>query len=179
MKKSLILCSLMMFAIINVFAQVAINDDGAAPDASAALDIDYTTKGVLLPRMTAAQRQAITSPATGLIVYQSDSPSGFWYYNGTAWELLTANDGTGTANYVTKWTSTGTLGSSIMYDNGNGVGIGTTNIWDKISFANNGSGLSWGNNYSRIYDSLQLHIMTDDHMYFDDRESGTRMYQYG
>ena len=62
-----------------------------SPDASAKLDIQSTTSGILIPRMTSAQRTAIASPATGLLVFDSDSDS-FWYYDGTMWiELLSDN----------------------------------------------------------------------------------------
>ncbi|HHH52631.1 MAG TPA: hypothetical protein ENK91_03150, partial [Bacteroidetes bacterium] len=40
---------------------------------------------ILIPRMTAAQRTAIPCPATGLMVYQNDGDTGFWYYDGTNW----------------------------------------------------------------------------------------------
>ena len=72
-----------------------------APDASAALDIVSTSKGALLPRLTAAQRLGIASPSPGLIVYQNDAPTsgvgagtlaGFWFNAGTAatpnWQRL-------------------------------------------------------------------------------------------
>jgi hypothetical protein len=58
---------------------------GAAADPSSMLDVTSTTKGMLVPRMTAAQRTAIGTPANGLLVYQTDAPIGFWYYNGTSW----------------------------------------------------------------------------------------------
>lgn len=54
-----------------------------SPDASALLDMSSTGKGVLLPRMTAAQKSAIASPATGLLVYQTDGTAGFYYNGGT------------------------------------------------------------------------------------------------
>ncbi|MGC4039385.1 MAG: hypothetical protein QM710_00925 [Flavobacterium sp.] len=64
-----------------------------APNASALLDISSTNKGVLVPRMTEAQRIAIPTPATSLLVYQTDTATGFWYYNGTAWVNLNSSGG--------------------------------------------------------------------------------------
>ena len=60
----------------------------STPDPSAALDVTSTTKGALIPRMTQAQRDAITSPATGLIIFQINPSSGFYYYNGAAWTSM-------------------------------------------------------------------------------------------
>jgi len=64
---------------------VAINTDGSNPDTSAILDVKSTTKGMLIPRLTATQKNAIVSPATGLLVYQTNSTPGFYYYSGSAW----------------------------------------------------------------------------------------------
>ena len=64
-----------------------------SPNTSAVLDLTSTTKGILIPRMTAAQRTAIATPATGLLVYQTNAPAGFYYYDGTAWLLLAAGSG--------------------------------------------------------------------------------------
>lgn len=66
-------------------AQVAIGT--ANPDPSAALDLSTTTKGLLIPRMTGGQRISITSPATGLLVYDTTYKS-IYGYNGTAWTNL-------------------------------------------------------------------------------------------
>ncbi|HPI06643.1 MAG TPA: hypothetical protein PLM41_09685 [Saprospiraceae bacterium] len=55
------------------------------PHASAALDVTSTTQGLLAPRMTQAQRNAIAAPATGLLVYQTDGVAGFYTYNGASW----------------------------------------------------------------------------------------------
>jgi hypothetical protein len=61
----------------------------ASPVASAKLDITSTTQGFLPPRMTATQRAAITSPAVGLVVYQSDGNEGLWIYtNANGWKAL-------------------------------------------------------------------------------------------
>lgn len=66
------------------FAQsVGINT--TSPNASAALDIVATDKGVLIPRLTMSQRNAIASPATSLLIYQTDGTTGFYYYNGATW----------------------------------------------------------------------------------------------
>jgi len=52
------------------------------PDNSSILDLQSTTKGLLSPRMTAAQRTAISAPAQGLQVYDTGSVTeGIWYYN--------------------------------------------------------------------------------------------------
>lgn len=60
-----------------------------SPVASAKLDITSTTQGFLPPRMTAAQRGAISSPAIGLVVYQTDGNEGLWIYtNGNGWKAL-------------------------------------------------------------------------------------------
>jgi len=65
------------------------------PDASAALDISSTSQGVLVPRMTASQRALIASPATGLLVYQTDNTPGFYFFNGTMWTSLNGTNGQG------------------------------------------------------------------------------------
>jgi hypothetical protein len=58
------------------------------PNGSSILELNSTNSGLLLPRMTSLQRTAINNPATGLLVYQTDSPAGFYYYNGSSWLLL-------------------------------------------------------------------------------------------
>lgn len=60
---------------------------GGSPDVSgtAYLSLTGTTGGFLTARMTAAQKNAIGSPATGLLIYQTDGTAGFYYYNGASW----------------------------------------------------------------------------------------------
>lgn len=75
---------LIMFASSPCFSQgVSINTTGAAADASALLDASSTTQGFLVPRITSAQRAAISNPATGLTVYQTDGTAGYYYNGGT------------------------------------------------------------------------------------------------
>ncbi|RYF20205.1 MAG: collagen-like protein [Flavobacteriales bacterium] len=80
---------------------VGINTDASTADNSAMLDVKSTEKGMLIPRMTAAQRNLIASPATGLLVYQTDGTSGFYFNQGTPsvknWILLGAKGDTGAA----------------------------------------------------------------------------------
>ena len=59
----------------------------AAPDPSAILDMQSTTAGVLPPRMTDAEMRAIPSPATSLLVFNTDAGY-LWFWNGTAWQGL-------------------------------------------------------------------------------------------
>jgi hypothetical protein len=76
-----------LFYNINAFSQqgVSINIAGTPPDNSAMLDVSSIVKGLLVPRMTEAQKNAITSPATGLLIYQTNNTIGFWYFNGAIW----------------------------------------------------------------------------------------------
>ena len=63
--------------------------NGETTIASAVLSATSTTRGFLPPRMTSAQRTAISSPATGLLVYQTDGTEGFYVYSGGSWKSLT------------------------------------------------------------------------------------------
>ena len=73
------------------FCQVSITTDNSSPDASAMLDIKSTQKGILIPRMTQSQRTGISSPALGLLVFQTDGQSGYYYFTGSAWIPLIAS----------------------------------------------------------------------------------------
>jgi hypothetical protein len=77
-----------MLASVPLFAQIGIGTKTPAP--SAALEITSSTnnKGILIPRITATQKDAIVNPAEGLLIYQTTAPTGFYYYTGTAWKLM-------------------------------------------------------------------------------------------
>lgn len=104
MRRILLLLIITLFLGFASFSQgISISGSNSIPDNSAMLDIKSTSKGLLIPRMTAAQRTAIASPATGLMIFQTDGSSGFYYYNGGAWTQL----GSGAAGPLTGWATTG------------------------------------------------------------------------
>ena len=90
---------LLLFTICTVILTIskAQNNVGIgtqSPHASAQLDVSSTTKGLLAPRMTTAQRTTIVSPAKGLLVYDTDANSLF-HYNGSSWVNLAGGGGGG------------------------------------------------------------------------------------
>ena len=81
MKKNLlipfIIGNLLLIATLHGFSQTGINTDGTPPDPSAGLDVKFPNKGLLPPRMTNEQMNAIPNPVSGLCVFCSDcGPSG-------------------------------------------------------------------------------------------------------
>ncbi len=85
--------------------------NNATPHSSAILDATSTTQGVLVPRMTTAERNAIVSPATGLLLYITDQTAGFYYYNGTKWVSMYSPTSTIVKRKVVDETVCGTGGS--------------------------------------------------------------------
>ena len=83
--KKITLIALMLFTALG-YAQVGINTN--TPDASSALEIESTTGGILIPRLTQTQRDDISAPATGLMIYQTNGTSGFYFWDGAAWTKI-------------------------------------------------------------------------------------------
>lgn len=82
-----ILFTLLVIISISTFnAQIGVGTN--TPNASAALDITSTTQGLLMPRMTSTERNAIASPANGLVVYQTNNTPGLYCYVNGAWALV-------------------------------------------------------------------------------------------
>ena len=75
----------MFLLSITGFAQIGIGT--TSPDASSLLDVNSTTQGMLTPRMTTTQRLAISDPAEGLLVYDTDE-SAFYYCETGSWSQL-------------------------------------------------------------------------------------------
>jgi hypothetical protein len=113
-------CLLFSYQIAS--AQVGIGT--TVPDASSLLDLSSTAKGMLAPRMTLAQKLAVATPATGLLIYQTDGAAGFWYYDGTAWRPF--------LNNTTGWTTLGNTGTVAGTNF-----IGTTDAVDFVTKTNN------------------------------------------
>ncbi|HMI80065.1 MAG TPA: hypothetical protein VK484_14795, partial [Ferruginibacter sp.] len=88
MKSFLLLLLTLLLSYFSRSQSLAINTDGSIASNSAILDIKSTTKGILIPRMDSAQRATIPTPATGLLVYQTNKDSGFYYFDGAAWQQL-------------------------------------------------------------------------------------------
>ncbi len=125
MKKATIFFFLFLIAGMSLYAQVGINSDNSAPDPSAMLDVKSTTKGLLVPRMTIAERDAIAVPATGLLIFCTDNNQ-YYTNKGTpavpGWMLVSS-----------QWAINGT---SIYYNGGN-VGIGVLSPTQKLEVNGN------------------------------------------
>lgn len=114
MKKAVLFYLLMCVGAISMRAQnVGINASGAAPDASALLDLSATNSGFLVPRMTLAQRNAIANPANSLLIYQVNGTTGYYYnegtpaapnwvrlYDGEGWSITGNNNTNAAANFL-------------------------------------------------------------------------------
>jgi uncharacterized protein (TIGR02145 family) len=90
-----LVCLLVLFASNPTQGQVKLGNNISNVQATAILEIESTSKGMLPPRMTTAQRDAIASPATGLLIYNIDKACNE-FFNGTGW----FNECTGQATQI-------------------------------------------------------------------------------
>ncbi len=151
MKQSFTIC-LILFSFFTNAQNVGIGTTN--PDATAQLDVSSNTKGILIPRMTLAQRTAIASPAQGLLVYQTDGIVGFYVNRSSGlfpnWSLISegANLWTtslGNSNYITN-TNTGN------------VGIGTNLPPHKFTVNNGDSAITLFNNSQTLATNINSNI---------------------
>jgi hypothetical protein len=114
------------------------------PDPSAALEVNSNSKGLLMPRLSLQQRNSIQNPAKGLIVYQTDMLSGFYYYDGAKWQPLASNTSEkSVAIDPNDWSFTGNAAPA-------GAFIGTTNAESlrfRVNNINSGIIESGGNTF--------------------------------
>ena len=145
MKTTFILFAFVLLAAKSRGQTVVVTDNSTyvTGQASSVLDVYSVSKGFLAPRMTTAQRIAITAPAVGLLVYQIDGVTGFYYYTGSAWSSLSSGSGwslTGNSgtSYPTNFLGTTDLKSlrfqtnsvqGLMLDSLGNVGIGASPVW--------------------------------------------------
>ena len=118
MRKYTIIVLMILFTALS-YAQVGINTN--TPDDSSALEIKSTSGGLLIPRMTVDQRDTISSPSEGLMIYQLNGTVGFYFYDGTAWTKIDGVAGTpGTngsdgASAYTVWLAAGNTGTETEF----------------------------------------------------------------
>ncbi len=133
---------------------VGINTTGNAPNSSALLDIDAASmspkKGLLLPRMTTSERNAISTPAAGLLIYNTDCLL-FNVYNGSSWTDMMGNAAAGTAPSTPVATAATAISSSQFTANWNlaanasSYRLDVSTASDFSSFVGSYNGLSVGN----------------------------------
>ncbi len=91
MIKNLVLFFVSLILLLSVkqisYAQIAVNNDGSLPNSSAMLDVQSTSQGLLLPRLSSAQRDAIQNPADGLMIFNTDTKI-LETFGGNTWEDL-------------------------------------------------------------------------------------------
>lgn len=104
-----------LFRTVPCFSQDNVGFGTLTPDSSAILELKSSDKGILIPRMSAAQRMAITNPAVGLLVYDTDSACFFFYKQPASWLSL--------CSLQIFSNSTGSAARAIIQVNNNGTGI--------------------------------------------------------
>jgi hypothetical protein len=117
-------------------SQVAINSNGAPANSSAMLDITSTNKGILIPRV--ADTSSVSTPAVGLLIYRTNLPQGFYYYNGQKWQKIgvegsSGSGSSGATNYVDLTTNQTVNGQKIWngnatFNSGINISGGTINL---------------------------------------------------
>ena len=146
MKKIILFAAII--ACLNSFSQnVAINTTGNGANASAMLDVSASNKGILIPRMTSADRQNIANPANGLLVFDITTNS-FWYFS-TAWkEMINAGGGNG---FSLPYSGANSSFANLFSINNTNTSAGSTAVYGKsgTTGSNMALGLSsgvWGEN---------------------------------
>ncbi len=142
MKTKLLLVLLLSFYFgIEAFSQsVGIGNDKFTPDQSAALEIRSIEKGLLISRMTETERDAISSPAIGLLIYQTDGTSGFYYYDGTIWQPLQGSSGDADADPTNEFQTLSISGDTLYLSDDGYVYLGGIGTGDITAVGSMGSG---------------------------------------
>jgi hypothetical protein len=162
MKKLLLgLCLVTCTAI----AQAQVGIGTATPDASAQLDISSSNKGILIPRVTQANRPA--SPVKSLLIYQTDGTPGFYYYNGLAWKMLdiVGNNWTVNGNSTTGSNSSNFIGSTdgSLTFKASGQRSGLIDLGAGLTFFGFQAGFNNGSIYNTAFGYLALYTNVSGH----------------
>lgn len=121
--------------------------EGDVPDISAILDIRSTDKGILIPRLTNAQRDAIPSPATSLLIFNTEEGA-YQFYTGTEWASMggasTVSGQSSRDRVITLQPDFGAAINADPYNNGtNAKGTLTVESGDQFSLAEEVSYYRW------------------------------------
>ena len=149
MKIKLLISVLSILFAFSIQAQVGIGTE--TPESSSMLDISSTSKGILVPRMTENQKNAISTPAQGLLVFQTNGTVGFYSYDGSSWLHLI--DGSSKGLYFGPGTGNGNNNLAVGTSMGSGIGVRNTAIGSRA--LENYSGSGFDNNTAVGYYSLQ------------------------
>jgi hypothetical protein len=152
MKNLLTLCFAFYFSAPLFSQNVSINAAGSSADPSAILDISSDDKGVLIPRMSSTDRNNISNPVLGLLVFCTDcNPSGVYQYTGTAWRRITGSklEDQDTDTYIQveatpdddKIRFATNNANRMIIDNNGMIGIGTINPVYKLDLFGSGNRL--------------------------------------
>lgn len=164
------LWSLSVIASPTLFKEGSINlqavsiGDSSAADAKSLLDIKSTTKGVLFPRMTSTQMNAISSPTTGLMIWNTTAAN-LYQYNGSSWVPVGTLSPLTTKGDLYTWDTTnarlpvGSNNQLLIADSAQSTGLKwglaslTSNVTGILPIANGGTNSSTTLNNNRVMQS--------------------------
>lgn len=126
-----------LLSVINLSAQTnsfpATGNAGigtTTPVSSAILEMQTTTQGMLAPRMTKAQRDAIAGPVQGLLIFQTNASPGFYFYTGAAWSPLASK---GASTSLSNLAASTSINSSLKPSADNAIDLGSTTAnWNEL-----------------------------------------------
>ena len=178
MKKIFFGLFLFVFAITYSFnslgQSVGIGETSFEPSESAALEIRDTQKGILIPKLTDQQRNNISNPVEGLLIYQVNLVTGFYYFNGSSWERLGSFYVDYDTDSLNEIQSISISNDTIYLQNGGFVKLpqdlvddayaDSLNEIQTLLFSNDTLQISKGNktNLSSLKDNLGNHILTQN-----------------
>lgn len=133
MKSTLIIIPLTFLATTAFSQNVGIGTSNFTPTSDALLEMRSTNSGFLMPRMTDAQKNSISSPTEGLLIYQTNLTKGFKYYDGTSWSTFGGGSSDNFGNHIAEtdiqladnWLSNDGDAEGIRIGDDGNVGIGT------------------------------------------------------